>query len=90
MKIAVVAGTGRVARKVIKEAKNRNFEVTAFVRKEAEIDGADKVVVRDIFDLTKEDLSDLINLVRNKQIPFDKTTIENYYNIYNKLTKNVR
>ena len=57
MKIAVVAGTGRVARKVIKEAKNRNFEVTAFVRKETEIDGADKVVVRDIFDLTKEDLS---------------------------------
>ena len=33
MKIAVVAGTGRVAKKVIKEAKNRNFEVTAFVRK---------------------------------------------------------
>ena len=56
MKIAVAAATGRVARKVIREAKDRGFEVTAFVRNPAEIDGADQVIVKDIFDLTKEDL----------------------------------
>jgi putative NADH-flavin reductase len=57
MKLAVVAATGKAGRKIIKEAKSRGFEVTAFARKEAEIDGADKVVVKDIFDLTKEDLA---------------------------------
>ncbi len=56
MKIAVVAATGRVARKVVKEAKERGFEVVAFARNEAEIDGADKVIVKDIFDLTRDDL----------------------------------
>lgn len=32
MKIAVVAANGRVAQKVIAEALNRGFDVTAFVR----------------------------------------------------------
>ncbi len=57
MKIAVAAATGRVARKVVKEAKERGFEVVAFARNETEIDGADKVIVKDIFDLTREDLN---------------------------------
>ena len=35
--------------------------------------------------ILKEDLSELIGLVRNKSIPFDKGTIEYYYNIYNKV-----
>ena len=56
MKIAVVAASGRVARKVIAEAASRGFEVTAFVRKAAEIDGAKKIVVKDIFALEKSDL----------------------------------
>ena len=58
MKIAVVAATGKAGRKIVKEAKNRGFEVTAFVRKQAEIEGADKVIVKDIFNLTKQDLED--------------------------------
>lgn len=53
--IAVVAANGRVARKVIMEAKERGMDVTAFVRKEAPSD-AQHVVVKDIFDLTKDDL----------------------------------
>ena len=56
MKIAVVAAAGRVARKVVKEAAARGFEVTAFVRRAVEIDGAAKVIVKDIFDLDKSDL----------------------------------
>ena len=53
--IAVVAANGRVARKVITEAKGRGWDVTAFVRTEAPSD-AQHVIVKDIFDLTKDDL----------------------------------
>ena len=56
MKIAVVAASGRVARKVVKEAAARGFEVTAFVRRQVEIDGAAKVIVKDIMALEKSDL----------------------------------
>lgn len=56
MKIAVVAATGRVGRLVVKEALDRGHDVTAFVRSENNT-AATKVVVRDILDLTKEDLA---------------------------------
>ena len=55
MKIAVVAANGRVARKVITEALGRGIDVTAFVRGE-NITDAEKFVVKDIFDLTSDDL----------------------------------
>ena len=55
MKIAVVAANGRVAGKVIAEAINRGFDVTAFGRKENNTD-AKEYVQKDIFDLTAEDL----------------------------------
>ena len=57
MKLAVVAATGKAGRLIVKEAKERGFEAAAFARREAEIDGADAVIVKDIFDLTKEDLA---------------------------------
>ena len=41
----------------MKEAKERGFQVVAFARNNAEIDGADEVIVKDIFDLTREDLN---------------------------------
>ena len=55
MKIAVGAANGRVARKVITEALGRGIDVTAFVRGENNTD-AKKFVVKDIFDLTSDDL----------------------------------
>ncbi len=55
MKIGVVAANGRVAGKVITEALNRGFEVTAFGRKENNTDAKD-YVRKDLFDLTTEDL----------------------------------
>ena len=55
-KIAVVAANGRVGRKVITEAQSRGFDVTAFVRGENKTD-AKSVIKKDIFDLTKEDLT---------------------------------
>ena len=57
MKIAVVAANGRVAGKVITEAVNRGFEVTAFGRKENNTDAKD-YVQKDLFDLTVEDLTE--------------------------------
>ncbi len=56
-KIAVVAADGRVARKVITEAVNRGFDVTAFGRKDANITDAQNYIRKDIFDLTREDLT---------------------------------
>ena len=56
MKIAVVAANGKVGRLVVKEALDRGFEVTAFVRS-ANKTVAKSVVQKDIMDLTKEDLA---------------------------------
>lgn len=56
MKIAVVAANGRVAQKVVKEAQERGFDVTAFARVEENKSGAAKFVKKDIMDLTKDDL----------------------------------
>ena len=55
MKIAVVAANGRVAGKVITEALNRGFDVTAFGRKENNTD-AKQYVQKDLFDITSADL----------------------------------
>ena len=55
MNIAVVAANGRVAGKVITEAQNRGFEVTAFGRRENNTD-AKTYIQKDLFDLTAEDL----------------------------------
>ena len=57
MKIAVVAAAGKAGRKIVAEAASRGIEVTAFVRRKGQIvDGAKKVVVKDILDLTADDL----------------------------------
>ncbi len=55
MKIAVVAANGRVAGKVIAEAVNRGFDVTAFGRGENNTQ-AQNYVKKDLFDLTADDL----------------------------------
>jgi hypothetical protein len=57
MKIAVVAANGRVSQKVIKEAQDRGFDVTAFGRGDENKSGASKYIKKDIMDLTKEDLA---------------------------------
>ncbi len=55
MKIAVVAANGRTANKVIDEAVERGFEVTAFGRGENNTK-AQTYVQKDLFDLTADDL----------------------------------
>ena len=54
--IAVVAGDGRVARKVITEAVKRGWDVTAFGRKDENTGDAQTYIKKDILDLTREDL----------------------------------
>lgn len=56
MKIAVVAGNGKAARKIISEAVSRGLEVTAFGRRDNNTD-AQHYVKKDLFDLTREDLA---------------------------------
>ena len=55
-KIAVVAANGRVAQKVVKEARGRGFEVTGFAREDDNKSGADTYIKKDIMELTKADL----------------------------------
>lgn len=56
-KLAVVAANGRVAGKVITEAINRGFDVTAFGRHDENNTDAPVYIKKDILDLTKEDLA---------------------------------
>ena len=56
MKIAVVAANGRAAQKIVKEAQDRGFEVTAFGRGSENRSGAKTYITKDILDLAKDDL----------------------------------
>ena len=56
MRLAVVAANGKAGRLIIKEAVDRGMDVTAIVRGENRT-AAPKVVIKDLFDITKEDLA---------------------------------
>lgn len=56
MKIAVVCANGKAGQLITKEAVNRGFDVTAFVRGENK-SAAKNTVTKDLFDITKEDLN---------------------------------
>lgn len=55
MKIAVICANGKEGKLIVEEAIGRGLDVTAVVRGENK-SAADKVIVKDLFDLTKEDL----------------------------------
>lgn len=56
MKIAVVCANGKAGKLIAQEAVNRGHEVTAVVRSENR-SAAQNVIVKDLFDLTAEDLA---------------------------------
>lgn len=56
MKIAVVAANGKAGKLIVEEAVNRGMDVTAIVRGENKT-VAQETVVKDLFDLTGEDLA---------------------------------
>lgn len=55
MKVAVICANGKEGRLIVKEALDRGLDVTAVVRGENK-SAADKAIVKDLFDLTAEDL----------------------------------
>lgn len=56
-KVAIVCVAGKEGRLLVSEAVSRGYEVTGFVRRESdEVILAAKKVVKDLFDLTREDL----------------------------------
>ncbi|MBQ6181664.1 MAG: NAD(P)-dependent oxidoreductase [Ruminococcus sp.] len=55
MKIAVVCANGKAGQLIVKEAVNRGFDVTAFAKSENK-SVAQKAVIKDLFDLTADDL----------------------------------
>lgn len=57
MKIAVVAANGKAGRLIVKEAVSRGMDVTAIVRGENKTE-ANSAIIKDIFSITKEDLSE--------------------------------
>ncbi|BGE81169.1 NAD(P)-dependent oxidoreductase [Staphylococcus petrasii] len=60
MKIGIIGATGKVGNKVLQEATQRGHEVTAIVRNASKLNNSDvKVIEKDIFDLTAEDIKEL-------------------------------
>ena len=57
MKIAVICANGKAGKLITKEAVERGLDVTAVVRSKNE-SLATKVIQKDLFDLTTEDLKD--------------------------------
>lgn len=55
MKIAVVCANGKAGKLIVREAVSRGLDVTAVVREENRT-AAQKVLTRDLFDLTRADL----------------------------------
>ena len=55
MKIAVVAANGKAGRRIVEEAVNRGWDVTAIVRGENKT-AAKKFLVKDIMSITKDDV----------------------------------
>ena len=55
-KVAVVCAAGKEGRLLVDEVLSRGYEVTGFVRSAAQINPKAKLVVKDLFDLTREDL----------------------------------
>ena len=55
MKIAVISANGKAGKLIVKEAADRGLDVTAVVRGENK-SAAEKVIRKDLFDLTPSDL----------------------------------
>ena len=61
MNIGIIGATGKLGTKVLDEAQQRGHEVTAIVRNAAKLDDDKdvKVIEKDVFDLTSDDIKDL-------------------------------
>ena len=87
-KVAIICAAGKEGRLLVAEALSRGFEVTGIVRKESDaVDPAAKKVVKDLFDLTKEDLAgydvviDAFGAWTPETLPMHKTSLRHLCDI---------
>lgn len=87
-KVAIVCAAGKEGRLLVQEALSRGYEVTGFVRKESDaVDPVAKKVVKDLFDLTREDLAgfdaviDAFGAWTPDTLPLHKTSLKHLCDI---------
>lgn len=86
MKIAVVCANGKAGKLIVKEAVERGLDVTAVVRGENQ-SVATKVIQKDLYDLTKDDLKDFDVVVdafgawAEKDLPQHSTSLKHLCDI---------
>lgn len=86
MKIAVIGANGKAGQLIVKEAVSRGLDVTAIVREENRSD-AQKVIKKDIFDLTSDDLKgfdvviDAFGAWTPETLPLHSTTLKHLCDI---------
>lgn len=72
MKIAIIGASGKAGSMIMKEAVNRNHDVTAVIRNPEKVTADVPVVERDIFDITGEDIRSYDIVVNAFAAPPDK------------------
>ena len=87
-KVAVVCAAGKEGMMLVDEAVSRGYEVTGFVRGNAKVmNPAAKTVVKDLFDLTREDLTgfdvviDAFGAWTPDTLPLHRTSLEHLCDI---------
>lgn len=94
MKIGIIGGSGKTGSAVYQEAQKRGHEPTAFVRNEAkghQILGNDaRLLVKDAFDLTKDDLTQFDVVVDAFSVPFGKGQSYLHLDLLTKLVHDLR
>lgn len=81
-KVAIVCAAGKEGKLLVSEALSRGYEVTGFVRKASdEVASPAKKIVKDLFDLTREDLAgfdvviDAFGAWTPETLPLHKTSL---------------
>lgn len=88
MKIGIIAASGKAGSLVMEEAQKRGHEVTAIVRHPSKVKSEVKILKRDLFDLTTNDLKDFDVVVDAFKAPDGEeekflTSIEHLVDILN-------
>lgn len=87
-KVAIVCAAGRQGTRLVNEAVSRGYDVTCFVRGEDKVANPKaKTVVKDLFDLTREDLAgfdvviDAFGAWTDETLPLHKTSLKHLCDI---------
>ncbi len=86
--VAVICAAGKQGKLLVNEAVSRGYEVTGFVRGRGKVENAKaKTVVKDLFDLTREDLNgfdvviDAFGAWTSETLPLHKTSLKHLCDI---------